>query len=86
MGRNEIRLRRGRMNTGNIARHRNYGEILHRHERDQKLKRIVKLFIYFLIIAFLTILFVIVVRWEQRSAKESDTVQSTSIPLQKVLF
>jgi hypothetical protein len=70
MGRNDIRLRRNRISAGNIARHRNYSELLGRHEREQKLKRQFKLFIYFLIIAFLTILFVIVVRWEQRKERE----------------
>lgn len=70
MARNDIRLRRQRMTTGNIARHRNYGDIMERHERDQKWKRMFKVFIYFLIAAFLTIILVIVVRWEQRKNKD----------------
>jgi large-conductance mechanosensitive channel len=70
MGRNDIRLRRNRISAGNIARHRNYSELLSRHKREQKLKRQFKLFIYFLIIAFLILLFVIVVRWEQREERE----------------
>ena len=75
MARNEIRLRRGRMQSGNIARHRNYGEILARHDRDQKLKRIFKLFGYFLAAAFLILLLVIIIRWEQRKKeKQRSTI------------
>lgn len=61
------------MTAGNIARHRNYGDIMERHERDQKWKRMFKVFIYFLIAAFLTIVLVIVVRWEQRRSKDQNT-------------
>ena len=71
MGRNEIRLRRQRMSAGRIAQHRNYGDIIARHERDVKMRRVIRVFIYFLIIAFLTILFMIVSRWEQKQANTS---------------
>lgn len=73
MARNDIRLRRQRMTTGNIARHRNYGDIMERHERDQKWKRMFKVFIYFLIAAFFTIVLIIVVRWEKRESKNQNT-------------
>ena len=54
------------MSSGRIAQHRNYGELMERHERDIRLRRIVKTFIYFLIIAALLIIFVIVRRWEEK--------------------
>ncbi len=76
MGRNEIRLRRQRMGAGNISRHRNYGDLLERHARDQKWKRMFKLFIYFLIVAFLTIVFIIVVRWEKRNALKQNKTEN----------
>lgn len=79
MARNDIRLRRQRMTAGNIARHRNYGDIMERHERDQKWKRMFKVFIYFLIAAFFTILLIIVVRWEQRKSKDQNTNSPTVI-------
>jgi hypothetical protein len=75
MAKNDIRLRRNRMQAGNIARHRNYGELLQRHEREQKFRRIFKLFGYFLVIAFLIILFVIVIRWEQRKKEKQNKLQ-----------
>lgn len=73
MARNDIRLRRQRMTSGNIARHRNYGDLMERHARDQKWKRMFKVFIYFLIAAFLTIVLVIVLRWEQRNKNEQHS-------------
>ena len=82
MGRNEIRLRRQKMSSGRIAQHRNYGELMERHERDIKLKRIARTFIYFLIIAFLLILFLIVRRWENKSTntkQDSSFVTKTNI-------
>lgn len=68
MGRNEIRLRRQKMSSGRIAQHRNYGEIMARHERDIRIRRTVRVFVYFLIIAFLLVLFIIVKRWEQKQS------------------
>ena len=75
MGRNEIRLRRQKMSSGRIAQHRNYSDIMERHERDIRIRRVVKTFIYFLIIAALLIVFVVVRRWEQ---KKADVKPSTA--------
>jgi hypothetical protein len=79
MGRNEIRLRRQMMNTGRIAQHRNYGEIMARHERELKLKRISRVVIYFLIIAFFVILFFIITRWEMRENSKEASPESISL-------
>lgn len=68
MGRNEIRLRRQKMSSGRIAQHRNYADVMARHERDIKLKRVVRAFVYFLVIAFLLILFFFFKRWEARES------------------
>ena len=76
MGRNEIRLRRQKVSSGRIAQHRNYGELMERHERDIRLRRTVKAFIYFLIIVALLIMFVIVRRWE---TKKVDSKPKTAI-------
>lgn len=37
------------MTTHGIERHRNYGTVLERHERDKKLRRVQRAFTYFLI-------------------------------------
>lgn len=85
MGRNEIRLRRQMMSAGRIAQHRNYGELMARHEREVKLKRITKIFVYFLIIAFLVIIFIMVARWEKRENLNEQNQQTTSMLLNQPL-
>jgi preprotein translocase subunit SecG len=72
MGQNEIRIRRNMMSTGRIARHRNYSELMRQHDRDTKLKRILKVFTYFLIILFITLILIIVIRWERRKTSKSS--------------
>lgn len=67
------------MSAGRIARHRNYGELLERHERDQKVKRLMKLFVYFLLAAFFIIVFIMVSRWEKRESQEPNQKPTTSI-------
>ncbi len=66
MGKNEIRLRRERLTTGRIAWHRNYSEIMRIHDRDMRLRRVLRAFTYFLIILFLLIILVVIWRWEKR--------------------
>ena len=86
MGRNEIRLRRKMIHSGRIARHRNYGALLERHEHDQKIKRIIRLFIYFIAIAFLIVVIAMLVRWERREnikhqPSSSISIQKETIPI-----
>ena len=54
------------MSSGKIAQHRNYGDLMARHERDVKIKRITRIFIYFILILVVIILFFIVRRLEQK--------------------
>ena len=74
MGRNEIRLRRSTISSGRIAQHRNYGNIMARHERDVKLKRIIRMFMYLLIIAFFIIVYVMVKRITQKQTPSQKPV------------
>ncbi len=69
MGRNDIRLKRQRLSSGRIAQHRNYGELMAIHERDKKIKRIIRVFIYFLIVAVLLAFFFIMRRWELKKSE-----------------
>lgn len=73
MGRNEIRLRRQKMSSGRIAQHRNYGQLMERHERDVRLRRITRTVIYFLIVLVLLIIFLIVKRWESGQVSRSTS-------------
>jgi predicted nucleic acid-binding Zn ribbon protein len=78
MGRNDIRLRRHSISSGRIAQHRNYGELMARHERDQRIKRVIRVFIYFLIIAFLMVVMMMLSKWTNSSAERAKktTVQN----------
>lgn len=73
MGRNEIRLRRQMMSSGRIARHRNYGDLMARHEREQKIKRFARLITYLLLVVFLLIIFFIIIKWERQQDQKTDT-------------
>jgi cytoskeletal protein RodZ len=77
MGRNEIRLRRQRMSSGRIAQHRNYGDIMARHDRELRFKRITRIFTYFILILVIILLFYFMRIWERREKEPSK--QSTSI-------
>ena len=69
------------MSSGRIAQHRNYSDIMERHERDVRIRRVVKAFIFFLIILALVILFVIVSRLEEQ--KVNDKPSSAFVTIQK---
>ena len=73
MGRNEIRLRRQKMNSGRIAQHRNYTQLMQLHERDVRLRRVTRTVVYFLIILALLIIFIIVKRWEDSTVGDKKT-------------
>lgn len=60
MGKSEIRLRRHSMSSGRIARYRNYEDLLARHERDVRIKRLSRLIVYILIIVILICTFLAV--------------------------
>ena len=74
------------MSSGRIAQHRNYGELMARHERDTKIRRIVKVFVYFLIIMFLLIIFMIVSRWEQSHDQSKPATASVVKSSEKILL
>lgn len=72
MGRSDIRLRR-QMSSGRVARHRNYGEIMARHERGIKMRRIILVLVYFLIITIMVLVFVVVKRFEKKTAEKKTS-------------
>jgi len=79
MGKNEIRLRRQQMSSGRIAHHRNYDEVLSRHERHLKMKRLMRILIYILITVVLVVIFLsffLVRRLEQQKREPGNTTSS----------
>ena len=67
-------MRRQRLSSGRIAQHRNYGELMAIHERDKKIKRITRVFIYFLIVAVLLLFFFMFRRLEGKHSGEVKKV------------
>lgn len=83
MGRHEIRMRRQRTTARGSERYRNYNAVLKQHEADMKIKKIMKVFVYFLIIAIVTLLLVMVMRWEKRQSEKSNQKTTSCIPKAK---
>jgi len=81
MSRNDIRLRRQRLSGSGSHRFRNYGDVLERHERDMKIKKIVKVFTYFAIILIVVMLIIIVTRTGERL---DDDHKGTTSRMEKV--
>lgn len=78
MSRNDIRLRRQRL-TGGGHRFRNYGNVLERHERDVKVKKIIRVFSYFAIILIVVMLIIIITRTEKKMTKEQPRATSSLV-------
>lgn len=53
MGRHEIRLRRHRMTSRRIEGHKNYYDVMKKHQRGSRLKRLLKLVLLFLFFVLL---------------------------------
>jgi hypothetical protein len=79
MGKHEIRLRRQRIASRGSERFRNYGSVLKQHEEEKRIKLIVRIFTFFLIIAALVLLFVVVTRWEKKQEKPATKTSMTKI-------
>jgi hypothetical protein len=79
MGKHEIRLRKQRLTSRGSDRFRNYGSVLKQHEDGKRIKVLVKIFTYFLIIALLILIFVVVSRWEQSQEKTSQIISGAEI-------
>jgi Zn-dependent M32 family carboxypeptidase len=76
-------MRRQRTTSRGSDRYRNYNAVLKQHETDMRIKKITKVFTYLLLIAIITIVLVIVIRWERRQqikpqSKSSSFIQSNS--------
>ncbi len=71
MSKHEIRLRRQKITTRGTERFRNYGAVLQRHEKEKRIKKILRVFAFFFIILIVVMMIVIVVRMERKSAKRN---------------
>ena len=69
MSRNEIRLRRNRMSG---QRFRNFGEVMERHEKDARIKKILRVFTMLLIILILVALIFYITQVEKKASKKTS--------------
>jgi Zn-dependent M32 family carboxypeptidase len=77
MGKHEIRMRRQRLTARGTERFRNYDAVLRQHEQEKRMKKIVRVFTFFVLIAGIIVLYVMVNRWEKK-------VKSKEIPKKEV--
>lgn len=73
MGKNEIRLRRARLSGKGSDRFRNYGAVVQQHEKEVRLKKIIKVFTFLLIILILIALIFIVNQLEEKVTKKKNS-------------
>ena len=73
MGKHEIRLRRKSMTSRRIERHKDYAQLMDRHHKSKRLKRIVQ----WLILVFIFILGLIVVYYSVNNKKEDQPKEQT---------
>jgi len=78
MGRNEIKLRRQQMTSRGIDRFRNYNSVLRRHEENKRIKKIMRVFGFFLVLLIVVMIILFLSRWEARSTTTALKVNSVS--------
>jgi preprotein translocase subunit SecG len=66
------------MSAGKIQGYRNYSALMQEHQRGLKAKRVMRVFIYFLIIAFFLIVLFMVFRWEKKHTTPKQQKELTS--------
>ena len=72
MGRHEIRLRRKKMTSRRIESHKDYYDLLRRHERTSIGKKIIKVIIYIIILLGVMMLGYFALQKTGKSAKEES--------------
>lgn len=76
MGRHEIRLRRKRMTSRRIESHKNYYDVLRKHQRTSRMKRLIKLIV-------LLIFFVALIFFSYQILVKVDETQDNNVTPQK---
>jgi hypothetical protein len=83
MGKNEIKLRRQMLSSGDIGRYRDYAALMRQHARAQRVKRNIRIFTYSILLTVVIVLFLIVIsyvllRWEKKRELKNKQLQKTS--------
>jgi hypothetical protein len=67
-------MRRQKLGARGSERFRNYGEVLERHEKEMRIRKIVRVFSLLFIIMIIVMLIVIVVRIERKVVNKSTSM------------
>ncbi len=76
MSKHEIRLRKQRMTATGADRFRNFDVVMKRHERDMRLKKIIRVITIFAVI--LTLLLIVMVFVVMRISKQHEASKTTT--------
>ncbi len=82
MSKHEIRLRRQKITARGTERFRNYGAVLERHEKEKRIRKILRVFTLLFIILSVAMLIIIVIRMERKAEKKADStyIVQTHLP------
>jgi Zn-dependent M32 family carboxypeptidase len=72
MGRNEIRLRRNRLTSRGSDRFRNYGAVMEQHEKEMRLKKLLRVFTTLLVILVLIALLFFITQVERKASEKKS--------------
>ncbi len=83
MGNNEIRLRKQKLSTGKIARHRNYAELLRKHKRGLKTRHLIIVLIYSIIVFVILSISIMLIRTGKKKVSKNVgyTIGHSATPL-----
>lgn len=73
MSNHDIRLRRQKFTARGPDRFRNYGAVLQRHEKEMKIRKVVRVFTYLFVIMIIIMLIVIVRQVERKVEMKKNT-------------
>ncbi len=79
MGSNEIRLRKQKLNPGRVARHRNYAELMRKHERSLKTRHLIVVLVYFIVVLIMLFISLMIIRMEKKKELKNVRAYAFSI-------
>ncbi len=78
-------MRRQRLTARGTERFKNYSAVLKQHEEEKRMKKIVRVFVFFLLIVGIILLIVMVNRWEKKAERKAE-VRSQKLEVESIKF
>ena len=80
MGRHEIRLRRQRMTSRRIDHHKNFSDLLQEHQKTNRTKRLIKLFLLlFFFVCIMSFFYYMYKHMEKDKSDERQTAYTEEV-------